>query len=491
VQVTLAADGQHTRIVLHPTATEAASLPRTDCQVWTGPSWSPDDVHPDLLALALLLLCRPAVADELQLPRAVSPRFAAAAHHLAGLTLSPVDDQLAPRTPPAAGVPGLCFSGGIDSVAALTVLPSTTRCYFLERRVPEGGAPRLLSPEAGLASVEGVRTRGRAVRVVPTDLEYLRDPPGFPEHYANAVPALLHADVDHLATIGWGLLMESAYRIGRARFVDYLDRAYNRRWHGLFAAAGLPMWNPVMGVSEVGTAILAAQGPYEGLAQSCVRAPLGTPCGACVKCFRKLVVGAATSDAWPDDGRWRALLRAYPVRRYLATVPLHQPAGLLWSLQRYPGRDPVLLAVRERLEVAGQDVSFVAHWYPPAQEHWPSTPGNAEVVTALDTLLGRMSTEEEATLRAFDLVTTEVRPEVAAFAAATARLADRRAALDGGPTPKPSVEDESLRVIQEALHDLERRLTASEARAEDVLHSTSYRLGHALVRPVARLRRRR
>jgi len=384
----------------------------------------------------------------------------------------------------------LCFSGGVDSVAALTVLPSTTRCYFLERRVPDGAAQRLLSPEAGLASIDGVRNRGRAVRVVPTDLEYLRDPPGFPEHYANAVPALLHADLDRLATISWGLLLESAYRIGRAQFVEYLDRGYNRRWHGLFAAAGLPMFNPVMGVSEVGTAILADEGIFAGLAQSCVRGPLGAPCAACVKCFRKLVVSAAASGAWPSDLQIRHLLQAYPVRRYLATVPLTQPAGLLWSLQRYLGSDPILLAVRERLEFSDQDVEFAAHWYAPSQQHWPEVPWTADVVATLDTVIGRMSADQQESLRTFDLMATEQQGDVAAFTAATARLADRRAALHSGTEPKPSVDQDPQELRRQAFKALEQRLAASEARVDELLHSTSYRLGHALVRNAARLRRR-
>lgn len=489
MRIRLAAADDRTRIVLDPTTTEAPLLPRTDCHVWTGPAWSPDDVHPDLLGLALLLMCRPAAAGHLQLPRAVSPSFAEAADQLAGLTLTPVDDGLAPRSAPAGGVPGLCFSGGVDSVAALTVLPTATRCYFLERRVPEGAAERLLSPEAGLASIDGVRTLGRAVRVVPTDLEYLRDPPGFPEHYANAVPALLHADLDRLATISWGLLLESAYRIGRARFVDYLDRSYNRRWHGLFAAAGLPMFNPVMGVSEVGTAVLADQGVFAGLAQSCVRGPLGAPCGACVKCFRKLVVSSAATGVWPDDLRIRDLLQAYPVRRYLATVPLNQPAGLLWSLQRYPGSDPILLAVRERLEFSGQDVGFAAHWYPSSRHHWPESQWTVDVVAKLDAVLGRMSSYQQESLESFDLVATEQRDDVTAFAAATARLADRRAALHGGAEPKPSVEEDPRGSDREAFEALERRLAASEARVDEILHSTSFRVGHTLVRNAARLRR--
>ena len=477
------------RLRLTPTGGEAARLHRVDATIGTAAGWSPDEVHPDLLALAALLLCRPSTEERLELPRPVSSGFAAEVHRLTGLTLSPVDDHLGARAAPPTGVPGLCFSGGVDSVAALSVLPGTTRCYFLERRVPEGHQARLLSPEAGLGSVAGVRERGGQVRVVPTDLEYLRDPPGFPEHYANAVPALLHADRDGLATIGWGLVLESAYRIGRARYVDYLDRAYNRRWHGLFAAAGLPMCNPVMGVSEVGTAMLAAQGPYADLAQSCVRGPLGAPCGACVKCFRKQLVGAAISGAWPDDGALRELLAAYPVRTYLASVPLHQPAGLLWSLQRYPGRDPVLLGLRERLEVAQQEVGFVQRWYPLAQDHWPAVPWAADIANALDTRLGRMSAADQHALQTFDLTTTEEVPEVTAYAESLAWLADRRAELYSGRAVKPSVTV-GTGVDPAVVTELEATLEARTAALDAVRASTSYRLGHALVRPLGRLRRR-
>lgn len=489
MQVTTEVAEDRLHVEVRPTPTEAPSVPRSGFTVWTGRGWSLDDLHPDLLALAMILVCRPAADGHLDLPRGVSSAFAGAVEHLAGLRLTPVDDALAPRPVPTDGVPGLCFSGGVDSVAALSVLPATARSYFLERRVPAATAARLLTPEAGLSSVAGVRDLGREVRVVPTDLEYLRDPPGFPEHYANAVPALLHADTDRLSTIAWGLVLESAYRIGRARFVDYLDRAYNRRWHGVFAAAGLPMCNPVMGVSEVGTTLLASQGPYAALAQSCVRGPLGSPCNACVKCFRKQLIGAATSGRWPGDASLRALLRAYPVRSYLASVPLHQPAGLLWSLQRYPGQDPILLAVRDRLEWAEQDVGFVPRWYPAAQQHWPQVAWTEEVVAALDDRLGRMSEAEQAALRGFDLATSQEAPAVVAYAEATALLADRRVALDGNPHAKPASKVVIDGVPRE-LHDaLEQQLVAAERRAAELRTSTSYRLGHALVRPLGRLLR--
>lgn len=177
------------------------------------------------------------------------------------------------------------------------------------------------------------------------------------------------------------------------------------------------------------------------------------------------------------------MLAAYPVRSYLASVPLLQPAGLLWSLRRYPGRDPVLLALRERLEVGQPDVDFVARWYPAAREHWPAVPWVEDVTAALDERLGRMSTAEQRALRSFDRTATEQRPEVVAYAEAAALLADRRAQLAAGGPVKASVRIAADPAVLEELATRTSELAAVRA-------STSYRLGHALVRPFGKLRRR-
>jgi hypothetical protein len=79
------------------------------------------------------------------------------------------------------GRSGLCFSGGADSVAALAVLPERTRSYHLLRLAPQDERPTtLMNTRVAVESFEVVRRLGRSVTLVPSVVEYLRHPVGFP-----------------------------------------------------------------------------------------------------------------------------------------------------------------------------------------------------------------------------------------------------------------------------------------------------------------------
>lgn len=457
--------------------------------------WLPDEVrvsrpHPDLEALALVLVCRPFVERDLAFPAPVSSTFAHALAHRCGFEVTTVDDVLEVREPPDDGVPGLAFSGGVDSIAALTVLPPDTHAYFLARRVPEGAPKHHLDPAAGRAASEGIAALGRAVRVVDSDLEYVRERAGYPEHYANGVPLVLAADHDRLRSVSWGTVAESAFDFGRTRFVPYLDRPYNRRWTDLFAAAGLPILNPVMGVTEVGTSRITLGSPYGHLAQSCVRGPLGAPCMACIKCFRKRLLDAGHTGTWPDDRELDELLSHYSVRQYLATTPLKHPLGLAWWVARYPGRHPVLRLLAQRLEVDGDDdLSFAERWYRPVIDHWPAEAAGP-VAAALDERLERMSDEEAQRLEAWDVTERERGEYGQGFAAALGAVLDVQAARVKGEPVKPV----GPRPAAETVAGLEAEVDALRRRLNDLETSTSYRLGHRLARlarPVTGARRRR
>jgi hypothetical protein len=453
------------------------------------------EIHPDLMGLALVLVCRPSTARRLTLPIPVSSSFASAVASVTELEVGPVDDALAPRRLPEGGVNGLAFSGGVDSVAALELLPEDTIAYFLDRVEPDGAPPTLLSSEAGRDASRALAAAGRNVRVIPSDLEYVRPQPGFPEHYANAVPMLLCADHDRLRTAGWGLVSESAYRVGRVRYVPYFGRAYNQRWHTLFAAAGLPMCSPTMGVSEVGTTRLTLEGRFSHLAQSCVRGPLGQPCRACVKCFRKRLLVAGHTGDWPDGAELDSMLQSFPVRSYLASAPLKQPLGVAWALQKAPSLPPLLGLVAERVEAHARDLSFVERWYGPAATHWPEV-DRGWLTERLDDRLGRMTPRQESAFRSWDVEDREHRRETARLGNAVGHLLDVYAERGGGrvrpvATPPPG---------EGVPHDLERLLkaernarVAAEQEAAKIRASTSFRLGHRLVRagrPLTRLLRR-
>ena len=55
---------------------------------------------------------------------------------------------------------------------------------------------------------------GREVLTIKSDLEYIRNPVGFPVDVANSSPAILIAQKMGFNSIAFGTILESAYGIG-------------------------------------------------------------------------------------------------------------------------------------------------------------------------------------------------------------------------------------------------------------------------------------
>ena len=106
----------------------------------------------------------------------------------------------------------LSYSGGADSTAALAVMPKTTECVFLLRTSSKKKS--LYDSDAALNSCRKLKLLGYKVHIVKTDLEYLRNPVGFPTDLAVACPSILLSGMREYASIAFGTIMESAYGTG-------------------------------------------------------------------------------------------------------------------------------------------------------------------------------------------------------------------------------------------------------------------------------------
>ena len=121
------------------------------------------DVHPDVEALLALLMAQP-FSTSVNMARGVSPELADAAAAMVGPTIGPVDPALTPRVRPAGGRVGLAYSGGVNSTAALAVLPADTVSCFLNRVDPPRGpcpVPTPLRPRSTPASSSTSKAGGR------------------------------------------------------------------------------------------------------------------------------------------------------------------------------------------------------------------------------------------------------------------------------------------------------------------------------------------
>jgi len=376
--------------------------------------WDADRTHPDLLATAAFLAARPFVGEGIRFPVGISERLARALPTPAG----PVDPGLDARPLPGQGVPALAYSGGIDSTAALVLLPPAAEAVHLLRQTPRllaagGSARRFLvarrrrlhlkyRPEAALYAVEGIRRMGRTALVVPCDIEFLNLPIGFPVDIANAVPALLLADLRGYDSIAFGTVMESAYSVGRARFADYRKRQHFLQYGPVLEAIGMPLHQVTAGISEVGTTRIVSASPYAPVAQSCVRGQPGQPCLNCYKCFRKTLLAAAVAGDEIDPALADRLARIPEAQAQMRRPWMKHENVLAYATRHYRGGHRVLRLLRRRVRGDSLRVRWMERWYPPAGELLPPH-RRAEATEAIGRALLPMRPGQQALAEAWNL----------------------------------------------------------------------------------------
>ena len=328
------------------------------------------DIHPDLVALATILVVNPFVGNRLVPPLKVSSRFQIAANSvLSRYKISDhVNPLLSPREQPSTSIPMLAFSGGVDSTAALSVMPKNTVSIFMDRPIR---GKSLYNPQAAHLAVESLKEIGYVSESVQCDLEYVRHPVGFPTDLSNGVPALFLADYFNASSIAFGTVLESAYGIGHERYRDYPIGAHYTFYSTLFNAVGLHLSLPMAGVSEVGTAMIVEKSPIGFVAQSCIRGTMNNPCLKCWKCFRKATLGRALDLDSGSQATISSLL-SREVKSKLLAYPISHENVVAFSMRRYPREEidaddsRILDGLLERVKGIS-DLAFLTRWYKPSQ----------------------------------------------------------------------------------------------------------------------------
>lgn len=332
-------------------------------------------VHPDLACLAGILIAFPWIKRRLAFAGDLRPSlsFADAVSNAFGIQVEGSQQSISPRQINPEGRPGLAFSAGVDSVAALELMPVDTVGVYLSRVGPDRDAPNSnYRTDFAKHAIGELRRRGLDIISVDTDLEFTRKPAGVPVDWANAVPAILLADEYNLRSIAWGLVLESAYCVGTSGFQNWADRPVAKKWGRVFHAAALPMSPVVAGLSEVCTSKIVSRSKFSGLAQSCVRGTIDTPCGSCPKCFRKGLLDASLGNRSFGSIDFRHYFRLPEVQQVLLECPIKHENVLAYSMQKYDGNDELARALVERLQLTGPKTDIFDRYYAPYLESLPS-----------------------------------------------------------------------------------------------------------------------
>ena len=356
-----------------------------------------EDIHPDLLALCSILICSPFVGNELRLGFSPSKLFMEEANSILSrysLVSDCNDPPAEQRNLVSNPFPGLAFSGGVDSTAAISVMPGSTVPVFMNRPLSSGS---LYDPDAAHESCSILKGLGYDVQIIDCDLEYVRDPVGFPTDVANSVPAIILADKLGLGSISFGTVLESAYGTGHEKFRDYTNGSHWNFYSTLFRAAGIPMSLPIAGVSEVGTSIIAHKAPVGMVAQSCIRGKWKEPCMKCWKCFRKSLLGSALGHITLTEKEMAGLMVSSEVRGKLSSLPISHENVVAYAINRTDNSNSKEIeALRKRVSGLGK-LSLLSKWYSPSKDLIPER-WRLECCKKIQRFLPTMSPDEESSV---------------------------------------------------------------------------------------------
>ena len=360
-----------------------------------------EEIHPDHLALVSVLVCHPFIGERIVFPKGVSKQFFKAHEIVTRYIVENVDETLQPWEPSRKSRPALAFSGGADSTAALALMPSNTMSVFLDRPLKFFD---LYNKEAVYKACDYLIENGYEVMKVISNLEFVRDPIGFPVDVANACPAILLASHMGFDAIAFGTIMESAFGVGHKNYRNYPTGNHFSHLGGIFRAAGLPFFQVVSGVSEVGTAIINRDSSIGHIAHSCMRGKWRSPCKNCWKCFRKIFLDSVVHNKELNNKEIKKLFKIEEARRFLSEFPIKHENVLTYFTSKYieifnlninDGGIMSLLTKRVRGDV--MDVNWMEKYFPLMFETIPEK-YRVELKENLEKYLQPMDKNEENTV---------------------------------------------------------------------------------------------
>ena len=238
-----------------------------------------------------------------------------------------LDDWIPSRQP--GWRPGLAFSGGVDSVASMLLMPQDTVLVYNRR---EGFQSSIDHTNADRLFEHLLTTQGRPVIQVPSNHEMIRKfhgkGAGFSTDYACAVQVILLADYLQLDSIATGMPLENTYLFHGHRYRNFGASWFWRHYSEIFNNIGLSIYQPVAGCSEIINQRVVTENGLLDYAQSCLRSDQpGIPCGSCWKCFRKNTLAGHDFNFSNE------------ITTFLKKRPLKQAASTLYSIQKLEDTD--------------------------------------------------------------------------------------------------------------------------------------------------------
>ena len=216
----------------------------------------------------------------------------------------------------------LSYSGGVDSTAALLLMPDDTLLAYHKRNFTS-----MLNHSLPLSTFAAIRERtGRDVLCISSNHEKIRTyhelQNGFSTANAACVHLILLADHLDLCSIAFGTVIENTWLKKGLTYRDFTLSHYWNYWSKKFQQAGLTYLLPINHITEAGALKICKQSQFSDVVNSCLRGRDGRWCGACWKCFHKN--GPLGREVNPHSKE---------ITTYLNKKPLRTAQHALWALK--------------------------------------------------------------------------------------------------------------------------------------------------------------
>lgn len=250
----------------------------------------------------------------------------------------------------------LSFSCGVDSTAAMLVMPEETILAYHRRdfdsMIDHSNADKLIS------HIEG--KLARKVIQVNSDHEKIRTheglSTGFSSTYAVGIHLILLADYLELKGIAFGTPIENCWLIKGSKYRDFRNSIHWKRWGERFKQAGLDLLFPINMISEAGALRICGNSFLIDSLNSCLRGKNGEGCGECWKCFHKN--GPLGRKMNPKSNE---------IRQFLKSRPLRTAMHALWAIKKMNLEH----LVPDLKHLTDSDFGWWEQYYPPGFEIIP------------------------------------------------------------------------------------------------------------------------
>lgn len=216
---------------------------------------------------------------------------------------------------------GHSFSTGLDSTAAMLLLPDYIILYYHERSDYLGGQ---LDQDNAFRMIKAMDRKVYRIKSdherIPVFHNAIRG--SFSTDMACCAGLILLSDYLDLGYISTGTMLGSTYVRKGFNYQDFKESEYWIRWSHLFSLAGLTLMFPVAGASEVITNEIVQKSKYKNLSHSCLRGWGGKGCNFCYKCFRKNLLNGIISPISDE------------VLHHLTSRPLKQGDSMIYAMQK-------------------------------------------------------------------------------------------------------------------------------------------------------------